>query len=327
MEGTMTKKPIKVLLLFLLLVFSGCSAKLADKKESFEAQGIDYTIQLPSSWETVTDFKVKYSNEAVFGAQDTKSNSTLVVMGRRKEAVTLDEDFGKRMRKELKEQYNYKKESEIFMKEFKLGKYKGYKYTLDTMFEKRSTWLHLYYIETAHGLLQLNYYSANDGGHEKRAEIIDESARSVKEVSDSGSDTSDETNEVVFKNETLSIELTGVMNLNGEGSKKLLALRYTVENIGEQDVTAKIWDEAIQVTQNGQTLAEGKLPKENTLLDIPKLIEQKNQAIAIGASAESVSLYELKDTSEVTLIPSKERFAGADEIPIVITTAAEEGDK
>ncbi|MFD2305197.1 DUF5067 domain-containing protein [Enterococcus termitis] len=323
----MYKKRIMIPIVLLLIVFSGCSAKLADKEESFKAKGIEYTIQLPSTWETTTDFKVKYSNEAVFGAQDTKSNSTLVVMGERKETVELDDDFGKRMRKELKTQYNYDKESEIYMKEFKIGKYKGFKYTLDTMFEKRSTWLHLYYIETEHGFLQLNYYSANDGGHEKRAEIIDQSARSVKEIADSGNESSAESEEVVFKNETVSIELTGVMNLEGEGDKKLLALRYTVKNTSEKTaVTAGLWDEAIQVTQQGKELKEGKLPKSNTILDIPKLIEQKKNEIQVGKTGESVSLYELTDTSDVTLVPSKDLFVDAKEVPIVVAAGKEEDE-
>ncbi|MDA9472120.1 DUF5067 domain-containing protein [Enterococcus sp. 5H] len=322
----MDKKIMKSLLLVLILVFSGCSAKLSDKKESFEVKGINYTIQLPSTWEPTTDFKVKYSNEAVFGAQDKKSNSILVVMGERKELETINEDFVKRMRTELKNQYNYEKESEIYMKEFEIGKYKGVKYTLDTMFEKRATWLHLYYIETEHGLLQLNYYSANDGNHKKRAEIIDESALSVKEVNDTGDKASTDTDEIVFKNENVSIELVGVMTLEGDDGQKLLALRYTVTNSGEKSaITAKVWDEAVQVTQHDTALTEGKLPKENTILDIPKLTEQKQEAIPIGKSNESVSLYELSDTSEVTLIPSKERFPDASDVPLTVVN--EEGDK
>lgn len=154
--------------------------KIIEKKESFEGKGIEYTFQLPSTWEKSLDYKVTYSNEAIFGAKDTKSNSTLVVMAERKESMDLT-DFGNRIRKELKKQYNYKDEADIFMKEFNVGKYKGYKYTLDTTFDKRESWLHLYYIETAHGMVQLNYYSAKDGNYEKRAEIIDDSARSVKE--------------------------------------------------------------------------------------------------------------------------------------------------
>lgn len=322
----MDKKKTTSLLILLLIVFSGCSAKLADKEESFEVKGINYTIQLPSSWEATTDFKVKYNNEAVFGGQDTKSNSTLLVMGERKESVTIDDDFGKRMRTELKNQYNYEKESEIYMKELEIGKYKGFKYTLDTMFEKRSTWLHLYYIETEHGLLQLNYYSANDGNHKKRAEIIDQSALSVKEVSDAGDKVSTDTDEVVFKNENVSIELVGVMTLEGDDGQKLLALRYTVTNSGEKSaITAKIWDEAVQVTQHDTVLTEGKLPKENTILDIPKLTEQKQEAIPIGKNNEGVSLYELSDTSEVTLIPSKELFPDASDVPLIVMN--EKGDK
>ncbi|MBO0446716.1 hypothetical protein IGJ55_002221 [Enterococcus sp. AZ170] len=310
------------LILVLLIFISGCSAKLSKKKESFEGKGIEYTFQLPSTWEKSLDYKVTYSNEAIFGAKDTKSNSTLVVMAERKESMDLT-DFGNRIRKELKKQYNYKDEADIFMKEFNVGKYKGYKYTLDTTFDKRESWLHLYYIETAHGMVQLNYYSAKDGNYEKRAEIIDDSARSVKEKKDNGAESETE-DEIVFQNDDFSLTLTGVMNVTGETGQKLLALRYTVVNkTKDQAIKADKWDSLIQATQNGKQLVEGKLANDNSILDIPKLIEQKTKEIPAGNSLEGVSLYELKDDSDVLLIPNKETFKTADDVPIAVLSASE----
>ncbi|WP_086312451.1 hypothetical protein A5821_000148 [Enterococcus sp. 7F3_DIV0205] len=320
------KKKIIGLGFILLLVLSGCSAKLSEKKESFDGKGIDYTFQLPSTWEKSLDYKVAYSNEAIFGAKDMKSNSTLVVMSERKESIDLT-DFGKKIRKELKKQYNYKNESDIFMKEFKVGKYKGYKYTLDTLFDKRATWLHLYYIETAHGMVQLNYYSAKDGNYEKRAEIIDESARSVKEVKDNGPKADTEDEEIVFENDELTLSLTGVMNVVGEAEQKLVALRYTITNKSkEQSIKADKWDTTIKVTQNGKTLTQGKIAQDNTILDIPKLIEQKNEIIPQEGSLEGVTLYELKDDSDVLLIPEKTVFNNAKDIPIVVSNEAVQGE-
>ncbi|MGX7148302.1 DUF5067 domain-containing protein [Enterococcus ureasiticus] len=321
----MHKKNIGLVVLLLIFI-SGCSAKLSDKKEVFDGKGIEYTIQLPSTWEKTLDYKVTYSNEAIFGAKDTKSNSTLIVMSERKESIELA-DFGKKIRNELKKQYNYKKESDIFMKEFKVGKYKGYKYTLDTTFDKRESWLHLYYIETANGMVQLNYYSAKDGEYKKRAEIIDESARSVKEVKDKGTDADEEEN-VVFQNDDLSLTLTGVMNVTGAADKKLLALRYTVTNKKKnQSITADKWDTLIQVTQNGKILVQGELAKDNSILDIPKLIEQKSKAVDGGSSIEGVSLYELKDDSDILLIPDKDIFKNATDVPIVVLNEAEKEEE
>lgn len=318
----MNKKNLGLVLLLLIFI-SGCSAKLSEKKETFDTKGIEYSFQLPSTWESASDYKVTYSNEAIFGAKDTKSNSTLVVMAGRKESIDLD-GFGKRIRKELKKQYNYKNESDIFMKEFKVGKYQGYKYTLDTTFDKRASWLHLYYIETEHGMVQLNFYSAKDGNYEKRAEIIDESARSVKEVKDQGAEADDDEDSVVFENDDLSLSLTGVMNVAGESKQKLLALRYTVTNkTKNQSITADQWDTLIQVNQNGETLTEGKLAKDNSILDIPKLIQQKAKEIAPGGTLEGVTLYELKDDSDALLIPAKDAFKNAEDVPIVVLNEVE----
>lgn len=317
-------KKVTVLLLFMVIFISGCTAKLSDKKESFEAEGIAYTIQLPSTWETTADVKVTYSNEAVLGAQDTQSNSTLIVMGERKESIELS-DFGTRMRKELQKQYNYKEASDIFMKEFKVGKYKGYKYTIDTVFDKRESWLHLYYVETAHGLIQMNFYSAKDGNYEKRAEIIDSSVQTVKETKDNGKEEKDE-GTIVFENDDFVLELTGVMNLAGADKESILALRYTVTNKGEQEITPEKWDQLIQVKQNNERLQAGTLAKDNAILDIPKLMKQKDQKMSKGESLEGVSLYELTDGSNVILTPSEEVFTSAEEVPLVIE-GTEKGDE
>ncbi|EOH92450.1 hypothetical protein UAW_03115 [Enterococcus haemoperoxidus ATCC BAA-382] len=314
--------------IILLIFISGCSAKLSEKKESFSGKGITYSVQLPSTWEKSLDYKVTYSNEALFGAKDTKSNSTLMIMAERKDLIDRT-DFGERIRKELQKQYNYKKASDIFMKEFNVGKYKGYKYTLDTTFNKRDSWLHLYYIETAHGMVQLNYYSAKDGNYEKRAKIIDESARSVKEIEDKGAKTDEEEGNIVFENDTLNLALTGVMNVTGEADQKVLALRYTVTNKAkDQSIKANKWDETIQVTQNGVILAQGNLAKNNSILDIPKLMAQKEEELPAGGSLEGVTLYELKEEGDVLLVPNKTIFKDAKDIPIVVLNGTEKaGEK
>lgn len=114
------------------------------------------------------------------------------------------------------------------------------------------------------------------------------------------------------------------MNVTGETGQKLLALRYTVVNkTKDQAIKADKWDSLIQATQNGKQLVEGKLANDNSILDIPKLIEQKTKEIPAGNSLEGVSLYELKDDSDVLLIPNKETFKTADDVPIAVLSASE----
>lgn len=322
------KKAIRYfpIFVFSLFIISGCSAKLSDKKQSFEAEGIQYQFQLPSTWEVTKDYKATYNKSAVFGAKDKKSNSTLFVLASRKENVDLA-DFGERTRKELAKLYNYKAK-DIYMKETKVGKYKAYKYTLNTTFDKRSTWLHLYYIETEHGLVQFDFYSADDGQHEKRVDIIDSSAYSIKEKEDQGP--VEDEDEILFDSSALNVKVTGVMDLAGENDTLVYVIRYMVTNKGKQDdITPKKWQELIKVTQNDQELQEGTVKKDDQVVDITKLLEQQNQTIPSGESLEAVVIYTLKDkTKDIVLTPSKEVFTDAEPVHLTLAkVSGKEGGK
>lgn len=308
------------IIILICLTISGCAAKLSDKKQSFESDGIQYQFQLPDSWEATNDYKATYNKSAVFGAKDKKSNSALFVLASRKENVDLN-DFGKRTRKELAKLYNYK-EKDIYMKESKIGKYKAYKYTLNTTFNERSSWLHLYYIETEHGLVQFDFYSVEDGEHEKRVEIIDSSAYSIKEKKDNGPEEKDE---IVFDSTTLNIKVTGVMDLTGEADTSVYAVRYKLTNKGEQaDITAEKWDELIKVTQNDEELEKGKIKTDEQVVDISNLLKQRTEKISIGKSMDAVVLYTLKDKkNDVVLTPSNKVFT--DVKPVHLTVSVDSG--
>ncbi|EOH98902.1 hypothetical protein UAY_02171 [Enterococcus moraviensis ATCC BAA-383] len=314
------------ILVLSLLVISGCSAKLSDEKQSFEADGIEYQFQLPSTWEVTKDYKATYNKSAVFGAKDKKSNSSLFVLASRKENVDLD-NFGERTRKELAKLYNYKAK-DIYMKESKVGQYKAYKFTLNTTFDKRSMWLHLYYIETEHGLVQFDFYSADDGKYEKRVDIIDSSAYSVKEKEDQGP--VEEEDDIAFDSSELNVKVTGVMSLAGENDTSVYAIRYMVTNKGKQEeITPKKWQELIQVMQDDQVLQEGTVKKDDQVVDITKLLNQQNQKIPAGKTLESVAVYTLKDkTKDLVLTPSKEVFKEAEPVHLTLETdSGKDGEK
>lgn len=315
----MKKRTCSFIFVFLMSIFlSGCTTKLSDKKSTFDAKGIDYEFQLPSTWKKTDDFKQVYNQAAVFGAVDSKSNSTMFVTGERKDQVVL-KNFGERMRKEVAKLYGYKKTEDVYMKEFELNGKKAYKYTVKTIFEKRTVWLHLYYVETKSGMIRFDFYSIDDGDYEKRAKIIDQSVRSLKETSDKGeTDTVGEEDTITFENDAIALKIVGIMHLKGDNDTKLLALRYSVTNKSDQSISANQWDSLVRLTQQETDLSGAELPKENAMLDLPKLLAQKDVTLSKGETVESVSLYTLKDTSNVELIPSDKEFPNTKPIQLTV---------
>lgn len=97
------------------------------------------------------------------------------------------------------------------MNSFELNGGKGYKYTVQTRIDNKKSWLHLYYVETESGMVRFDFYPADDGKHKKRAEIIDESVRSLKEINASGVETQEE-DEIAFENDSVALKLVGLCN-------------------------------------------------------------------------------------------------------------------
>lgn len=313
-----------VALLSLLLIFTGCSAKLSEKKQTFSDQGISYSIQLPSSWEKEKDPKEGYGQKAIFAAKDKKSNSTMFVSTTRKETVDL-KDFGKKTREQLAKTYNYENAEDIYMKEFKLKDYQAYKYTAFTKFKDKDVWAHLYYIETKTGFVQLAYYSADDNDYEARSKIIDQSARSLQETKvdttykaeKEDNDTELENDSVIVKNNDVSFDIKGFRKIAGQENQTLLIVGYETKNLTDQKVTADLLKEVVTVTQKGQLLKEMELPKseENSALDV--LVKHQKDLLEKDQSVETAAIYELNQiTGEVVLTFDSEKFPEQD--PVIL---------
>lgn len=217
-----------VSMLLFLLFMSGCGQKLSEKEASFTGNSLEYTIQLPDSWKKTTNYQTKFNESAVFGAEDTKSKSQLYVLVDRKNKINTKE-FGKEMQQEIAIRYGYKKASDIYFKEEKKEDKTFYKYTLRTNFDKQNVWLHLYYVESANGMVQVVIYSANDGNYKKRSEMLHESLLTLQEIKDLGEDESFE-KPILFENQKISLELIGVMPIQSNQNNQMVALRYKVTN-------------------------------------------------------------------------------------------------
>lgn len=308
----MKKKLIAIALA--LAVLTGCSQKLDAKKQTFEDKGVSYAFQLPSTWEEDKNYQENYSATTVFAATDKKSNSAMFITTKQKSEVDL-KDFAKKTQKQLGKVYKYDKAEDIYMKEFKVNKLPAYKYTVFTRFKEKKSWAHIYYIETENGFAQLIYYSADDNGYKKRAEIIDESARSLVETGQSDKVSTEEKEENTAKNDRLAIKVSGYKVIESESDGKLLAVKYGVTNLKETPIKPMIWSSLVTASYKGQELQQTTLPKESEKTELGELEKQSSKAIGENQNSESVVIYRLRDTNgSVMLHFSDEEFPEQEEI-------------
>lgn len=321
----MKKKLISIV--FALLVFTGCSAKLSEDKEMFSDKGISYSIQLPTTWETTKDFKNVFGEGAIFGASDKKSNSSMYVSTKRIETVDM-KDFAAKTRAQLSKVYGYENEKELYMKEFELNGHQAYKYTAFTKFNEKDAWVHLYYIVTDNALAQVVFYSADDGSYEKRSEILDESAKSFKQTEiteeswkEETASSSEETEDgsVKIKNNNYSFTIKGARTMETEDNKKLIIIRYTFANLGEDTATPQKFEELVKVNQGENSLNPVELPESEKTTEEGLLIQQKNVELEKGTSVDTLAIYELNDMSSTVLLKfSKDQFPDQEDIALPI---------
>jgi hypothetical protein len=317
------KKKI-MFLLIVLIALAGCSAKLANDKQTFSDQGVSYSIQLPSSWQLEKNDKELYGREVVFAATDQKSNSIMFVSTTRKETMDL-KDFGSKTREQLASTYNYKNVEDVYMKEFKLNTYPAYKFTVFTTFKEKDVWAHIYYIETKTSLVQLVYYSADDNQYESRSKIIDQSARSLLETNaqaDYRPEQATENNKadsdsVMVKNETYSFEIKGFRKLIDQQDQPLLVIRYEMTNFAEEKATADQLSHVVDITQKGQKLNQTVLPESEKNSALALLEEHQKNKLEKNESVEAVLVYRLDETTgEVLLTFAADKFPKQD--PVVL---------
>lgn len=226
-------------------------------------------------------------------------------------------DFGKKTREQLSEAYNYEKVADVYMKEFKINKYKAFKFTVFTKFKDKDSWAHIYYIETKDSLVQLMYHSADDSNYKKRAEIIDESARSLVETGKSDKPSSDDAEENTAKNDKLSIKVTGYKLIENEKNNNLLAVKYELTNFQETPVQASLWSSIVTANYNDEKLEQTSLPTSEETSEIGELVKQSTKDVGQNQSIEAVVIYQLNNTDgTVTLHFSDEEFPNQAEITL-----------
>ncbi|WP_348921133.1 DUF5067 domain-containing protein [Enterococcus rotai] len=306
------KKNVIYIAICLLFVLAGCSGGVSKEKETFKGQGSTFKMSLPKGWVKDKDYQTRHGANAVYGAEDKKSNSFMYVS-----VTPVDEvekkGFGDKNKKDLQSLYGLKNEKSIYIEEIKINDSPAYTYTLKSIYKDKKVWTHLYYTWTEHGFVQIVYYSADDNNYKKRYEWIDEAVKTLKETNydEEEAKVEKEKNKVdvrIVQNSQMKVEITAVRPLEFEKNIKVMAIRYSFTNLSEQMLKPSKFSTLVNAKQDNQSLEVVELPKETSLLDVNELVENGEKDVKKGEQIESVMFYQLNSDADVTLEFSQSDF-------------------
>ncbi|MBO0466524.1 hypothetical protein JZO73_03145 [Enterococcus plantarum] len=296
---------ISGIVLIMLFLVVGCNSnKLSDETTKVEGKGATYSFRLPSSWKKQADFKSLYGTQAVYGAEDTVSNSNMAVVIVSKDDIKKD-GFGEKTRKDLATQNGYQDEKDVYFVQKEINGNDVFKYSFETIFNSKQVWAHYYSIFTEHAVIQFLYYSAQDSSYEDRVKIIDESIETVKEVSYSAEKAEEEAkkskkDEVSFSTDEYEVNIIGLGTLKNDGDE-LVALRFSYKNKTPEAQLANVWVKDIELNQAGKVLTETILPKDSVNYDIVRLQDSTESSVPKGETKEGVLLYKVNGQATISL--------------------------
>lgn len=294
-----------IILLAFCGLFGGCSAETLEKdSKTVEGEGITYTFRLPKGWKKQENFQDRYGRQAVFGSEDTRSNSGMFILIFSKDKIDRA-GFGEETRKELAQKNGYQEVNDVYMKEYKINEVPAYKYTFETKFNGKKMWAHFYCIFSENGVIQLMFYSADDANYKKRVERIDEAVSTVKETGFDQTNVSSEANEnrdeITLNHNQFVVTMTGIAKISSDIKQPLLVIRYEYKNKSGEKKIPHHWADFIQVKQENQLLQEANFPTKSKAYEIKELVENSNQEVLPNETIQGVLLYELRSTETVQM--------------------------
>lgn len=294
------KKNWTILLLFIFIfLLSACqSNSLAEKETDFSAVKGNYSFQMPANWEELEDYKTVFTQDTVFGAEDTKSLSTMMIRGHKAELFMNEkqlEDFGEETFADYYELEEAEKST------FKVGDFLGLHYRVQSVFDEKDTWLDIYLVSVNNAVIEFQFYSPMDRQTDNRQELFADSVASLKINSPSPkTETESETAEVgeaIAEDYTLKVTSYKTAEVD---EQPVLIVRYLSTNQGSEALIPKEeWLLATTVTQDGQqleSLDQGIDTETDYLLSLGK------ESLSKGKSAESAVLYRLDSAASPVTI-------------------------
>lgn len=295
------KKKSQILFFLGLLLFfiSGCqSEKLAADATEFTLLQGEYSFQMPENWTEMEDATIMFTQDTLYGAQDSGSLSYLMIRGHAAELLTDADQLAEFGEELFGSYYNL---AAVEQNSFEVGDYLGQHYRLTSTFERRDAWLDIYLVSVENAVVEFQFYSPIDRSAERRQELFLESVSSLKVETASqpveAETTTAAVGEAIAEDYRLKMSTYQVLTTESEN---LLVLRYIFTNTGNESlIPAAKWDQAAVVSQNDQILTPVETVADS---EISYLIEQGAQALSQGQQIEGAAVYQLISASEeVTL--------------------------
>lgn len=309
----------KRIILLLLLLLVGCSKQgLSSEKSNFSSEGVSGTVQLPESWESVTNYRQKFNEAAIFGAEDTKTNSYLFIR-LKKNARQAQETLDELSLSILKKTFQM---SEADFEKLNDLSYPTIRYSFDYRFEKKTVKAIVYYQQVANDLIEYIFYSAQDNQLPQRIQQFDQTvATSVIQKVESKSSDHEATGKRVLETDQYSFNLTSYKVIPQTENHSLVIIRFVFTNKGPKLQAATLWQSVIQATQAEQPLAISTITDFKEVPDLNYLVENSHKKLNKGDALESAIVYELNDKTKaditLTLIDPQAKEPKQFIVPIV----------
>ncbi|WP_321387531.1 DUF5067 domain-containing protein [uncultured Enterococcus sp.] len=176
-------------------------------------------------------------------------------------------------------------------------------------------------------MVQINYYSADDRNYEKRVEILNESADSLKEIGEAATKTEESTSEIEnsdlsTENEELCFDVTGYRKIT-VGDQEYLAVRFTLLNKADTVITPELWYEKTTLKQGEKKLVQAEFPEDAEAANLKELAMTNDEELLKGQEQEGLAFYKVssdKDERIVSIQFNEDEFERDQEIHLDLST-------
>lgn len=298
----------------LLFLLTGCAhQELSGKKEYFSKEGVEYSFNLPTGWNGQEDYQEQYNEAAVFGAQDTTSNSYMFIRVRGIEEPKKN-TLEKKAEKLVKESFGVEPASS---KKLTLDNQPALRFSFKYVFKQKPVWVSAYYILQKQHLVEYIFYTPQDNQESRRTTVFDQSVATLK-LEHTTETTSKQSPEKLNKieNDSYVFDLTGYKIVSENKQQNLLIVRYVFKNKSEVKKSANLLETLVTVKQDDKVLENSPITEHTQAEDLAYLLENGKQLIGKNDSIESAVVYKLNDQSlsNIIFLFDKEQFKGQKEI-------------
>lgn len=300
----------------LLFLLTGCAQQaLSGEKAYFSKEGVEYSFNLPDGWKGQEDYQEEYNEAAVFGAEDTTSNSYMFIRVRDR-ADLKQQALEQKAKKLVKESFGV---DHVPAENVGGDDPVALRFSFKYVFKQKPVWVSAYYVLQKQQVVEYIFYTPQDNQENKRTKVFDQSVATLAlESATKKSTTSEQASEKKNKmeNDSYVFDLTSYKVISENNQQNLLIVRYVFKNKTDVKTAANLWETLVTAGQDGKTLNSSPITEHTQAADLSYLLENGRQLIGKNDSIESAVVYQLAGHSltDITFSFDKEQFEGNTEI-------------